>query len=331
MWSQRKLLASRLHFKGFAMLWITLALSAVLLLVVNLSARKSNALIAACLLCGASLAAGLFAFRSPAFLLHALLLGIAALSCLFANASPRAVLASSLAATLSAYGSAFALSSAGLSTGFAEARPFAAKTAVVPNSDSDGALSDFNAETNRPISDNAAFAMNGDFEPLRMQLLRTLHDRHVQLFVKSPGSGVERMPTMHKLRKNLLAKEVFPLPESEGDFEIPKDAPTWHIDRLELVSLLKHDPPAAYASGDVTVSMLAVHDARTRPLDAFEESSLQTLKEGSEIKVQSERDVIHMLGAIRAGGECLRCHTSSKKGDLLGAFSYKIRRETPKP
>ncbi len=313
------------------MLWITLALSAVLLLVVNLAARKSSGLLAASVLCGASLAAGLFAFRSPAFLLHALLLGIAGLSCQFAQASPRAVLFSSLAATLAGYGSAFALSGTGLVTGFADAKPFVAKTPVPDESGSDGFLAEPNAEKELSISDYVALRNYGEFEPLRAQLLHTLHDRQVQLFVKSPGSGVERMPSMHKLRKNLLAKEVFPLPESEGEFEMPKDAPTWHIERLELVSLFKNNPPAVYASGDFTVMMFAIHDAKTRPLNAFEESNLASLKDGNEIKVQSERNAIHMLGAIRAGGECLKCHTTAKKGDLLGAFSYELRRETPKP
>jgi len=313
------------------MLWITLAFSAVLLLVVNLAARRSWSLFAASVLCGASLAAGLFAFRSPAFLLHALLLGIAGLSCLFAQASPRAVLLSSLAATLAGYASAFALSGVGLVTGFADAKPFVAKNAVLDKPGSNGFLVDVNTETDLPISDYPAFGPYGEFEPLRTQLLHTLHDRHVQLFVKSPGSGIERMPFMHKLRKNLLAKEVFPLPESEGDFEMPKDAPTWHIERLELVSLLKHNPPAAYASGDVNVTMFAVANAKTRPLDAFEESSLQSLKEGNQLNVQSGRDAIHMLGAIRASGECLECHATAKKGDLLGAFSYEIRREAPQP
>ena len=41
-----------------------------------------------------------------------------------------------------------------------------------------------------------------------------------------------------------------------------------------------------------------------------------------EVFVRSKDRVIRMLGALRAGEQCLRCHTDNTKGDLLGALSY---------
>jgi hypothetical protein len=313
------------------MLWVTLSLSAGLVAIVNLSARKWWGLTLASMLCGAGVAAGLIYFPSAAFLLNALLLAIVGLSCLFANASRRAVLVSSLIATLAGFGSAYGLSVKGFVAGFADAKPFSLRTIIADDSNSrDASLlaraGEIHSDLDYPGPDD-----HFEFEPLRTQLLRTLHDRHVQLFVNSPGNGIERMPSLHKLRTSLLAKEVFPLPESDGDSEVSKDAPTWQIHRLELISLLKHDPPVAYASGDFSVRMFNLQSEKTRPLDAFEEASVKSLNDGNSLVVQTDVDAIHMVGAVRAGADCLRCHTKAKKGELFGAFSYELRRETPKP
>lgn len=105
----------------------------------------------------------------------------------------------------------------------------------------------------------------------------------------------------------------------------PSVAKKWWIDRLELVSLLKHEEPAVYLSEHLP-RMQELRDAETRPLDDFEQEALAALRRGEDIKEQSTPDRIRMLGAVRAVKQCLKCH-SVERGDLLGAFSYDLRRE----
>ncbi|MFN0052176.1 MAG: hypothetical protein ACKV0T_08290 [Planctomycetales bacterium] len=117
--------------------------------------------------------------------------------------------------------------------------------------------------------------------------------------------------------------------QSHGFRKIPTvpaantDTARWEIERFELVSLLKHDPPAAYVSRHVP-RMEELRDAPTRPLDPFELDGLSRLREGEELVVSQGTDELRMLGALRAFSECLRCH-QVKADELLGAFSYRLR------
>ena len=98
----------------------------------------------------------------------------------------------------------------------------------------------------------------------------------------------------------------------------------WRIHRLELVSLLKSSRPAVYVSEHLP-RMAELRDAPTRPLDGFEAAMLPALQQGEDLKLDYGSDTIRMLGAIRAGEQCLKCH-DGQRGDLLGAFSYRLRR-----
>ena len=101
----------------------------------------------------------------------------------------------------------------------------------------------------------------------------------------------------------------------------------WDVRRLELVSLLKHDKPLAYVSENMP-RMEELKEAKTRELTDFEQHSLDKLVQGQEIVSDIEHNQIHMLGAIRAARQCLECH-SATRGELLGAFSYDLRRSPP--
>jgi hypothetical protein len=92
--------------------------------------------------------------------------------------------------------------------------------------------------------------------------------------------------------------------------------------RLELVSLLKHDPPAAYISENLP-RMEDLREAPTRLLDEFEASALQKLRTGEELVVEVQPQEIHMVGALRALKQCTECH-SVERGELLGAFTYRL-------
>jgi hypothetical protein len=73
-----------------------------------------------------------------------------------------------------------------------------------------------------------------------------------------------------------------------------------------------------------------LRDAPTRPLDDFEAERLPKLRAGEELSTAQGPRRVRMLGAIRAQADCLRCH-GVNQGDLLGAFSYDLRRDLPLP
>ncbi len=102
---------------------------------------------------------------------------------------------------------------------------------------------------------------------------------------------------------------------------------TWQVRKLELVSLLKYDQPAVYVS-DRLPSMASVAELKTRPLDEFESSALAALRRGEDLLRSVNGDTLRVLGSVRVGTHCLKCH-EAERGDLLGAFSYQLKREPP--
>jgi hypothetical protein len=101
----------------------------------------------------------------------------------------------------------------------------------------------------------------------------------------------------------------------------------WQVQRVELVSLLKHDEPGVYLS-EYLPRMEQLREAKTRPLNAFETKALRALRNGEDIEFAATTNSIHMLGAIRAVKQCLNCH-QAERGALLGTFSYTLHREPP--
>jgi hypothetical protein len=104
--------------------------------------------------------------------------------------------------------------------------------------------------------------------------------------------------------------------------EIPKER--WLVSRLELVSLLKHDKPVVYLS-DHLPRMEDLKKADARPLTAFEDEALDRLRRGEDLVTEATARHIRMVGALRAGKQCLDCH-HGRRGDLLGCFSYDLQR-----
>jgi hypothetical protein len=101
----------------------------------------------------------------------------------------------------------------------------------------------------------------------------------------------------------------------------------WLVQRIELVSLLKHEQPVAYVSKHLP-RMDELRKAETRPLDGFEMTALASLKKGETIVSDASVNRMYLLGAVRAATQCLDCH-SVERGTLLGAFSYELVR-TPR-
>jgi len=101
-----------------------------------------------------------------------------------------------------------------------------------------------------------------------------------------------------------------------------RSKPEFQLVRLELVSLLKHEVPVAYVS-DHLPQMDELRDAPTRPLDDFERNSLDRLRSDEDLVIDDAPNRIRMVGSLRAGKDCLECH-SVRRGELLGAFSYEL-------
>jgi hypothetical protein len=105
----------------------------------------------------------------------------------------------------------------------------------------------------------------------------------------------------------------------------PQAPPRWLVARLDLVSLLKFDEPAVYLSPNFP-RMGELRQAPTRPLDGFEKEALAGLRRGEDLMAQEVGQGLRLLGSVRAVTQCVRCHRV-ERGELLGAFSYKLSRE----
>ncbi len=101
----------------------------------------------------------------------------------------------------------------------------------------------------------------------------------------------------------------------------------WLVQRIELVSLLRHEQPVAYVSKHLP-RMDELRKAETRPLDGFELTALAGLKKGETLVTDASVNRIYLLGAVRAARQCLDCH-QVERGTLLGAFSYELLRTPP--
>ena len=103
----------------------------------------------------------------------------------------------------------------------------------------------------------------------------------------------------------------------------------WQLSRLELVSLLKFPQPRVYLSNQLP-NMNELNGAPTRPMEDFEETGLQKLREGEHVVIEANEDEMRMLGGIRAAKLCITCHATHRKA-LLGAFSYSLKRSQATP
>jgi hypothetical protein len=155
------------------------------------------------------------------------------------------------------------------------------------------------------------------------QTFRELHQDSVLDFVNPKGFGlIEDKEHV----KGFQVHHFHAVPRLQ---EPPGQTQRWHIQSLELVSLLKHDEPVTYVSKHLP-RMDELRDAPTRPLTSFERSALAALRKGHDLQVESTADRIHVLGSIRAIKQCSACH-DGERGDLLGAFSYSLIREPKGP
>jgi hypothetical protein len=144
----------------------------------------------------------------------------------------------------------------------------------------------------------------------------TVYDMHkasVLDFVHPEGFG------FYKDRRHVAGFESHRFRSTPGASE------PWKLQTVDLVGLLMHDEPVVYVSAHLP-RMGELREAPTRPLGAFESVGLSALRRGDELFVRERAGGLQMLGAIRAAKQCTACH-GCERGDLLGAFSYTLRRE----
>lgn len=101
-------------------------------------------------------------------------------------------------------------------------------------------------------------------------------------------------------------------------------ATRWQVQTLDLVGLLLHEEPVVYVSERLP-AMDKLDGAPTRPLNRFEKLAMATLQAGDDLVVGRDGDGLRMLGGIRSSKQCVICH-GGQRGDLLGAFSYTLKR-----
>ncbi len=97
---------------------------------------------------------------------------------------------------------------------------------------------------------------------------------------------------------------------------------TWQISRLELIGILKHATPRVYISERLP-RMDDLAKAPTRDTNWFEADALRRLRTKEDLVIDYELERIWMVGSLRAGSDCQKCH-AVQRGELLGALSYEL-------
>jgi hypothetical protein len=102
----------------------------------------------------------------------------------------------------------------------------------------------------------------------------------------------------------------------------PEMIDRWAVTRVDLIGLLKHDKPAVYVS-ELLPRMDQLKDTATREVDSFEAEGLRAVRKGDDLFARGTDTAARMVGAIRSVTQCVECH-GGQRGDLLGAFSYRL-------
>ena len=103
---------------------------------------------------------------------------------------------------------------------------------------------------------------------------------------------------------------------------LPVSKPPYTLERLELVGLVRNPEPAVYVS-EFLPRMTELDAVTTRPADGFEAAGLKKLAAGEDMVANAVGSKVRLLGAIRNMTACVECH-GGQRGDLLGAFSYRL-------
>ena len=86
----------------------------------------------------------------------------------------------------------------------------------------------------------------------------------------------------------------------------------------------------ARETGCLRVERFAAHGGARQDADAGSSTSsigrAEGDRSGRQLYLRKAQGTILLLGAIRSADQCVKCH-GGERGDLLGAFSYRLARE----
>ena len=101
----------------------------------------------------------------------------------------------------------------------------------------------------------------------------------------------------------------------------------YSIDNIELVGLLQRETPVVYVPAFHGAQPAAGVAFNNRDLTEFEQTALDELRGGHDMATSGSTQLttLHCMGALRATETCVKCHRANKVGDLLGAFTYRLR------
>ena len=142
---------------------------------------------------------------------------------------------------------------------------------------------------------------------MRWKSYEQMHDFFVTGFINSEGFGLSRMPTPRQMARRST---------------LYLDGTDFRIGGVQLLSTPEGEKPFVYdTKGDAT--MRSISKADRRGLHAFEADAVAQLKAGKDAVMEVDHGLPVVIGAVRAGDECVNCH-QVKKGDMLGAFVYPL-------
>ena len=159
------------------------------------------------------------------------------------------------------------------------------------------------------------------FEGLTEARLKDYHEQGVKDFVNPAGYGwVKEKQSVAGFHEHQFSQR--PAIIWDG---VTERRDRLNIVQLQLVSVLKHDPPMVYQSVNLP-RMDELKNSEVRSLTPFETKGLLSLHSGESPKIYFRRNdkTVNMLGAIRARSDCTDCH-HVPEGTLLGAFSYELQ------
>lgn len=136
-----------------------------------------------------------------------------------------------------------------------------------------------------------------------------MHASFVARFTASPGFGVSRMPSSLMIDRS-------------GWLDLGEA--TYAVDRVELIGLLGEEPAAYVLGGHAPGPRFP--GITSRDLTPFERSAVAAVQRGGVLcDSPTASSDLACVGAIPLEPACIACHQDRKPGDVIGAFSYRLK------
>lgn len=164
-------------------------------------------------------------------------------------------------------------------------------------------------------------------------MLESVHTKLEKEFGETAGNGYSRVQRIQS--HAVKDRSVFAAHDESG---------AWKITAFNLVGLTYSATPVVHLTpipaNQKEARLQKLVPIQKRDANTFEAAAMEKLQKGENVvaRMNANHD-IEMIGAIRATENCMSCHATVprkdgdttvnlnvKKGDLLGAFSYVLKR-----